>query len=389
MAVSAGCLVISVLVLLPVGLVKSAGDAVLSVTRPWRRNADTRGGQRRCVVILGASSGIGVALALEYAAPNTHLVLIARNPTRLNWVAEQVEARGATAAVHSLDLFEPANIAKLYRLLDQVDAEAGGIDVAISCAGVTGHRSDVLGPGLAYVPPPPEVTTDDDFISPTTSADSATANKHSHPETAFDSSLWGATTASRLLQVNVAAAQAFILHTWELMKARQLASSSGPESGSTHDDTTTLSHKKPTIIVLSSSTAFFTPSTFALYASSKSYLYTLVRSLQHISSPLGISVLPVTPGFMDTGMTETMIRAGATVPRAVLGDPRKLAQKVRRVTDGEGGSSGAHGGAEGGVVFYPSVQVVVLWALRAVNPVLETTAMWAATAMGVASWFWS
>jgi short-subunit dehydrogenase len=279
---------------------------------------------------------------MEYAAPHTHLVLIARDLRRLHEVAARVQSKGATVAVHSLDLFDPASQAKLQHLLQEVDTTAGCIDVAISCASVTGHRSDVLGLSLAHIPP---VAAAD--------ADAPQGSEY-----------WGATTASRMLQVNVAACQEFILRSWELMKARRLQLQGG--------------RPKPKIIVLSSSTAFYTPATFALYAAAKAYLYSLTRSLQVASAPYGIGVVAVTPGFMETGLTENMIRSGATCPRAILGDPRKLARKIKRSEE-----------RDELLIVYPVTQVWALFSARALNPLLETLALWVGATTGVASWFFS
>ncbi|KAK3306741.1 uncharacterized protein B0T15DRAFT_552708 [Chaetomium strumarium] len=356
--VSLASLAVSIAVFLPIGAVKTVGDQGIRFVTGRRSSSDGASwgaiGGRRCVVINGASAGIGAALAIEYAAPDTHLVLIARDLRRLHEVAARVQSRGATVAVHSLDFFDPASLAKLQQLLQEVDTTAGGIDVAISCTSVTGHRSDVLGPNLAHIPP-------------------TAAAAHSASDGPQGSEYWGATTASRMLQVNVAACQEFILRSWELMKApRRLQLQSGATSSSN------LVGPGPKIIVLSSSTAFFTPATFALYAAAKAYLYSLARSLQVASAPYGIGVVAVTPGFMETGLTENMIRTGATCPRAILGDPRKLARKIKRSEE-----------ADELLVFYPVSQVWALFSARALNPLLETLGLWAGAATGVASWFFS
>lgn len=47
------------------------------------------------IVITGASSGLGEALALEYAASGIQLILIARRGDRLKDVAEKCQAKGA------------------------------------------------------------------------------------------------------------------------------------------------------------------------------------------------------------------------------------------------------------------------------------------------------
>ena len=49
------------------------------------------------ILITGASSGIGAALARHYAAPGTTLVLNARGPERLEAVAEACRGKGATS----------------------------------------------------------------------------------------------------------------------------------------------------------------------------------------------------------------------------------------------------------------------------------------------------
>ena len=49
-----------------------------------------------CIVITGASSGIGAALALHYAAPGVTLILSDRNETRLATIATAARAKAAT-----------------------------------------------------------------------------------------------------------------------------------------------------------------------------------------------------------------------------------------------------------------------------------------------------
>ncbi|OAA62004.1 NAD(P)-binding domain protein [Niveomyces insectorum RCEF 264] len=352
--VGAGGLVLTVVVFLPVGILKSVGGRVGARIQKAPKPAKSADAKRRCIVITGArtpSSGIGAALALEYAAPDAHLILIARDETRLKDVAAQASQRGATASVHSIDLSELDGVAELDNLLEKADAQADGIDIAISCAGITSHHTGVLDrKGMhdsprddVSQPPPPDGI----------------------PGQGDDA--WGVDTASQMLQVNVAANQAFVLRSWELMKARQLRGSRPATA-----------RPGPKIIVLSSSTAFFLPATFALYAASKAYLYTLARSLQIASVPYGIGVVAVTPGFVETGMTATVRAAGARLPAAVLGDPRTLARKIRR--SGEENEL---------LVFYPTFQVWSLFVLRGLNPLLETFGMWAAASMGVAAWFFS
>ena len=50
---------------------------------------------KKTILITGASSGIGAALARAYAAPRTHLALCGRDSARLAAVANLCRERGA------------------------------------------------------------------------------------------------------------------------------------------------------------------------------------------------------------------------------------------------------------------------------------------------------
>ncbi len=63
-----------------------------------------------CILITGASSGIGAALARHYAGPGTTLVLVARDPERLESVAEACRARGAAVETERLDVRDRATV---------------------------------------------------------------------------------------------------------------------------------------------------------------------------------------------------------------------------------------------------------------------------------------
>jgi short-subunit dehydrogenase len=62
------------------------------------------------VAITGASSGIGRALAMEYAAAGTTLGLLGRNATRLEAVAASCRARGAVVETGTLDIRDTATV---------------------------------------------------------------------------------------------------------------------------------------------------------------------------------------------------------------------------------------------------------------------------------------
>ncbi|ADZ71211.1 SDR family NAD(P)-dependent oxidoreductase [Polymorphum gilvum] len=85
------------------------------------------------IVLTGASGGIGTALALEYATPGRHLVLIARDPHRLDMLAENVRRKGAEAETAALDIRDRA---ALHAFLAEADARRP-VDLLIANAGVT------------------------------------------------------------------------------------------------------------------------------------------------------------------------------------------------------------------------------------------------------------
>jgi short-subunit dehydrogenase len=90
-----------------------------------------------CIVITGASSGIGAALALQYAAPGVTLILIARNETRLATIATAARAKGATVEAASIDTRDTATITTYLTTSDTTHP----IDLLIANAGVLEGRT--------------------------------------------------------------------------------------------------------------------------------------------------------------------------------------------------------------------------------------------------------
>jgi short-subunit dehydrogenase len=90
----------------------------------------------RTVVITGASSGIGKALALRYARDKAVLGLLGRSSARLHDVADQCRRLGAAVQTATLDIRARS---EMEQWLQNFDANAP-IDVLIANAGVMAGR---------------------------------------------------------------------------------------------------------------------------------------------------------------------------------------------------------------------------------------------------------
>jgi short-subunit dehydrogenase len=89
-------------------------------------NSSNRRGNRPCALVTGASSGIGAALAREFARHGHDLVLSARSLAPMEALAEEVRALGAAATVIAADLAQPGAAAAL-----AAELGARGIEVEV------------------------------------------------------------------------------------------------------------------------------------------------------------------------------------------------------------------------------------------------------------------
>lgn len=89
-------------------------------------------GAGRVVLITGASSGVGRALALRFAATEARLVLIGRDAARLEAVAAEVEGRGARAECELVEFDDKAAVDELGARLA---ARLPAITALLHCAG--------------------------------------------------------------------------------------------------------------------------------------------------------------------------------------------------------------------------------------------------------------
>jgi len=85
------------------------------------------------VLITGASSGIGAALAEAYATQNNTLILTARNEERLREVVARCEAKGAQVYTACIDVREKEKLAAFIVAMDDITP----IDLVIANAGIS------------------------------------------------------------------------------------------------------------------------------------------------------------------------------------------------------------------------------------------------------------
>jgi len=98
----------------------------------------------RSILITGASSGIGAALALEYAAPGVFLALSGRDKARLDRTSETCRGKGAEVVAATVDV---ADMAAMRRWIEGIEAERP-LDLVIANAGISGGKGGLTGDRL-------------------------------------------------------------------------------------------------------------------------------------------------------------------------------------------------------------------------------------------------
>lgn len=87
--------------------------------------------QDRIAIVTGASSGIGRAAALAYAAHGADLAIVARGRDRLEVTAREVEALGRKVLPIAADVGDEADLQSIH---DQTKEAFGGVDILLNNA---------------------------------------------------------------------------------------------------------------------------------------------------------------------------------------------------------------------------------------------------------------
>ncbi len=94
----------------------------------------------KTAIVTGASSGIGAAIAEDFAREGVHVILAARRADRLEDLAAKIAASGGTAIARATDARSEADIEALFAF---ADAKFGQLDLLVNSAGIADHTPTV------------------------------------------------------------------------------------------------------------------------------------------------------------------------------------------------------------------------------------------------------
>jgi NAD(P)-dependent dehydrogenase (short-subunit alcohol dehydrogenase family) len=92
----------------------------------------------KVVVVTGGSSGIGQATAHKLAEAGAKVIIVARDPEKLEATKKEIEARGGTCVTYSCDL---TDLSAIDGLAKKILAEHGGVEFLVNNAGRSIRRA--------------------------------------------------------------------------------------------------------------------------------------------------------------------------------------------------------------------------------------------------------
>ncbi len=98
--------------------------------------------QDKVVLVTGASQGLGYAIASAFGQRGAQVVLVARNPSRLQEAASRLEASGLQKPAH-VEVCDVGSADDVQKMVSAVVARFGRLDVLVNNVGLS-MRQDVL-----------------------------------------------------------------------------------------------------------------------------------------------------------------------------------------------------------------------------------------------------
>jgi len=89
--------------------------------------------KNKCILLTGATGGIGKHLALQLARKGANLILVGRDSTKLDSLAQQIHNKGGNAKTLVADFEVPGSVPQL---VQQATQQFGNIDILINNAGI-------------------------------------------------------------------------------------------------------------------------------------------------------------------------------------------------------------------------------------------------------------
>ena len=97
----------------------------------------------KVILITGAGSGLGKALALASARAGANVILCGRQKSRLDRVYDEIEAAGGPQPALAPIDFATATAVEYDQLASVIDTEFGRLDGLVHCAAILGDRTPI------------------------------------------------------------------------------------------------------------------------------------------------------------------------------------------------------------------------------------------------------